>query len=1207
MTDEKREEMLGDLEAMDAKFEMIGSYPELVAEAKLWDGDESKFADPVAMYLERVEAMQSESLQEEQDRKAAEEATPMFSWSLTPSRARAAWNGRVAGKDVQRVVDFNGVPVDLAVSSRVGEKGGDALRRVVAGDYRDELERWKQEALSVLRDMVGKKKWNDVEQHVRAGKATMDVVKRAIADGKIAPLPKQGVKVSDEELRALHHKRIVYFEKRKGEVLDLLEGVMGVRSVDESKLSSSVYFNTPYGKVRLSDHAEPMGTGHAVSTVLDLRYDMSDAEVLAAAEGMKNAQGGTLSWSLTPIYQANIIADLRKDSSLDGFMNAVDKVELSKKREFGHDDIVFGELSDDDVEKLMAQNPGWPDKYNLKGAKHSIDEKHIWHTYRGHCLDYYRSDDGLNLTYDDIRLLPDILKNYDSVTPDFKDGAWGIVYIKNYGGIEYRYSARIGKPHRRSGKAQNIRLVSGRITKKAVNREALTRQQPQATSASRFHRTAIVTPMEEYIKQNYAEEAKKIAEYAKKHDITLHAPNGMITNLTPVQWLAVRLQSFKDWFGDWENDPANASKVVDENGEPLVVYHGTRSDFTVFDVDGRGKTEGSGAFFTSDKRVAEGYSANFHTGGVTPEVYACFLNIREPEVIDFNGNSWNRVPDRASGYFVHYDNGESEWFSNKADANFAVSDYEGKAEIEEDWEESPTLDDFAREVWEEYPDVDGIIAKNVVDTAVGASKSYTATDFIVASPNQIKSATDNRGTFDGNNPDITYSVIGPKAATWSKYVDRAFTGRDDGMWRAEIDASGAKLKWEDLRGKNVTAYRRMVAGWDKLPEDVRKAVEAYAEEVYDWQEESDKLNRTPESEFLEQYNKVQKMRDAIKPKREEMRSLLNKLFVEHGGGAAAVLNMKDGELDELAMSLWGPYVEDKVEKLMDMQPLWHGGMRLADVMDYPELYEAYPELADVVVRYSGMETAYGRAIYGNGEPEIQINRNLEGVWEKIHSILLHEIQHHIQYIEGFGSNLYVCPTPAVMQMVGARAYDIVLSPDVLVKCLDENIASGVGKTLKELYPKEKRRHSITVGTMEQLPSSLAEPVCIMVSDTPGCVEVVTELKEKADNILVAVQLNALREGSRVLKVNRIVSLYGKEHITNLLGHPCLYWDKAKARIWTGGGGLQSSTAPYPKRASGRKILKPADLVKYKKERNLSFSLTGAAAAGRRVLEICLTH
>ena len=41
------------------------------------------------------------------------------------------------------------------------------------------------------------------------------------------------------------------------------------------------------------------------------------------------------------------------------------------------------------------------------------------------------------------------------------------------------------------------------------------------------------------------------------------------------QWTTVRTKRFKEWFGDWENDPENASKVVDENGEPLVVYHGT--------------------------------------------------------------------------------------------------------------------------------------------------------------------------------------------------------------------------------------------------------------------------------------------------------------------------------------------------------------------------------------------------------------------------------------------------------------------------------------------------------------------------------------------------------------------------------------------------------------------------------------------------------
>lgn len=37
-------------------------------------------------------------------------------------------------------------------------------------------------------------------------------------------------------------------------------------------------------------------------------------------------------------------------------------------------------------------------------------------------------------------------------------------------------------------------------------------------------------------------------------------------------------KSFKEWFGDWQSeDKTNVSKVVDENGEPLIVYHGTRT------------------------------------------------------------------------------------------------------------------------------------------------------------------------------------------------------------------------------------------------------------------------------------------------------------------------------------------------------------------------------------------------------------------------------------------------------------------------------------------------------------------------------------------------------------------------------------------------------------------------------------------------------
>ena len=72
-------------------------------------------------------------------------------------------------------------------------------------------------------------------------------------------------------------------------------------------------------------------------------------------------------------------------------------------------------------------------------------------------------------------------------------------------------------------------------------------------------------------------EEEQIATKAKKNGSYLKAPNGKDTNLTPEQWVTVRTKAFKRWFGDWENDPENASKVVDENGEPKVVYHQTNA------------------------------------------------------------------------------------------------------------------------------------------------------------------------------------------------------------------------------------------------------------------------------------------------------------------------------------------------------------------------------------------------------------------------------------------------------------------------------------------------------------------------------------------------------------------------------------------------------------------------------------------------------
>lgn len=75
--------------------------------------------------------------------------------------------------------------------------------------------------------------------------------------------------------------------------------------------------------------------------------------------------------------------------------------------------------------------------------------------------------------------------------------------------------------------------------------------------------------------------------------------------------------SFIKWFGDWVNDPQNASKITDENNEPFIVYHNTSNKFGEFD---RNKiSSGDGFFFTADPDL-KGY------GNIK---LACYLNIKD--------------------------------------------------------------------------------------------------------------------------------------------------------------------------------------------------------------------------------------------------------------------------------------------------------------------------------------------------------------------------------------------------------------------------------------------------------------------------------------------------------------------------------------------------------------------------------------------------
>ena len=75
--------------------------------------------------------------------------------------------------------------------------------------------------------------------------------------------------------------------------------------------------------------------------------------------------------------------------------------------------------------------------------------------------------------------------------------------------------------------------------------------------------------------KHVTDEELELVTRGKADGIYMKAPNGSPTSLNERQWVQVRTRAFKNWFGDWENVPEAASRIVDENGEPLVVHHGT--------------------------------------------------------------------------------------------------------------------------------------------------------------------------------------------------------------------------------------------------------------------------------------------------------------------------------------------------------------------------------------------------------------------------------------------------------------------------------------------------------------------------------------------------------------------------------------------------------------------------------------------------------
>jgi len=230
---------------------------------------------------------------------------------------------------------------------------------------------------------------------------------------------------------------------------------------------------------------------------------------------------------------------------------------------------------------------------------------------------------------------------------------------------------------------------------------------------------------------------------------------------------------FKRWFGD--------SKVVDENGEPLVVYHATDAEFDVFDFSMLGRFTRANAI-SSEALVMAEVGAWTNTSPLSKRTYQSrdmelYLALDNPMEISFD-DLW----------------GMSAGFESGADMRESL----------------------------ERQGYDGLIVDD---------SEFGGTSYVAFRPNQIKSATGNNGQFDPANSDIRFSLPDPGKTKASFFRDSKV--RDDNGELLNVYHGTAEdfFTFDDQRAGEATGHSSAPLG--NFFTGNRKLAEGYAANAAD--------------------------------------------------------------------------------------------------------------------------------------------------------------------------------------------------------------------------------------------------------------------------------------------------------------------------------------------------------------------------------------
>jgi hypothetical protein len=322
------------------------------------------------------------------------------------------------------------------------------------------------------------------------------------------------------------------------------------------------------------------------------------------------------------------------------------------------------------------------------------------------------------------------------------------------------------------------------------------------------------------------------------------APNGKPSNLNEAQWNQVRTPEFKKWFGDWENNPENASKVIDENGEPLVMYHGSPSvDIESFDIN-KAVRQKSGLrefanYFTSNKKLADLYRKAPLSKEYRNEIENLLREAKEKQSESRSNVTWDfyaQEIDRLNSIFegkiyevflnvkspfeFNGDNLDMKGWDN-ASLDIGYKTVSGKSDLIE----ALTGNNSAYNNTE----YDGVIANDLADMFYGttnkedtkqAVKDLSGTVVAIWNPNQIKSATENIGTFDAETSNIRFRIGDNISSFISKARAQGFSEAaiKNVLTRSGVDTDDIKeaLAKEVPTAKKVEVTEEFAPGYNRV-------------------------------------------------------------------------------------------------------------------------------------------------------------------------------------------------------------------------------------------------------------------------------------------------------------------------------------------------------------------------------------------------------